>query len=99
MTAGLLLNAALSAQHSPCARLQKLVSGSSLAFGSESLRQIWQGCCVLFSDLQNGPHLNPIIRMSGKEKDDDHDQDSLKKAFWHIWSWSSENLFLEKKRR
>ena len=31
-----------------------------------------------------------------KEKDDDHDQDSLKKAFRHIWSWSSENWFLEK---
>ena len=36
---------------------------------------------------------------SGKEKDDDHDQDFLKKAFWHISSWSSENLFLERKRR
>ena len=26
----------------------------------------------------------------GKEEDNDHDQDSLKKAFWHIWSWSSD---------
>ena len=35
----------------------------------------------------------------GKDKDDDHDQDYLKRTFWHIWSWSSENLFLERKRR
>ena len=37
-----------------------------------------------------------ILYTSGKEEDDDHDQDSLKKAFRHIWSWSSENWFLEK---
>ena len=40
-----------------------------------------------------------IATQIGKEEDDDHDQDSLKKTLWHIWSWSSENLFLERKRR
>ena len=30
--------------------------------------------------------------VNGKEKDDDHDQDSLEKALRHMWSWSSENL-------
>ena len=34
--------------------------------------------------------LSWIAKKNGKEKDDDHDQDSLKKAFWHIWSWSSD---------
>ena len=39
------------------------------------------------------------IRGDWERKDDDHDQDSLKETFWHIWSWSSENWFLERKRR
>ena len=28
-----------------------------------------------------------------KEKDDDHDQDFLKKDLLHIWSWSSDRSF------
>ena len=32
----------------------------------------------------------PLKICLGKEKDDDHDQDSLKKDFLHIWSWSSD---------
>ena len=35
----------------------------------------------------------PLKSCLGKEKDDDHDQDSLKKYFLHIWSWSSDKSF------
>ena len=35
----------------------------------------------------------PLKFVSEKDKDDDHDQDSLKKAFRHIWSWSSDKSF------
>ena len=34
----------------------------------------------------------------GKEKDDDHDQDFLSKDVLHIWSESSENLLLRRRR-
>ena len=37
----------------------------------------------------------PLKICPGKEKDDDHDQDSLKKVFLHIWSWSSDKSFSE----
>ena len=35
---------------------------------------------------------------AGKEKDDDHDQDLLPKGLLHLWSWSSENLLLRRRR-
>ena len=35
----------------------------------------------------------PLKICPGKEKDDDHDQDSLKKDLLHIWSWSSDKSF------
>ena len=58
----------------------------------------------LFSDFlgisgPEGPRDSCSSSEGSQEKDDDHDQDSLKKTFWHIWSWSSENLFLERERR
>ena len=39
---------------------------------------------------------NDSPKKSGKEKDDDYDQDLSPKDLLHIWSWSSENLLLKK---
>ena len=40
----------------------------------------------------------PHVCSYGTGKDDDHDQDVLSKDVLHIRSWSSENLFLKRRK-
>ena len=73
---------------------------SSKPSGSFDKLQFWHKIRENFNLKHTLLFFGEVLKRSiGKEKDDDHDQDYLKKTFWHIWSWSSAKLFLERKRR